>query len=181
MYTVYMTFNNLEPTKCYVGMTSGNNHNYKGSGLYINNAIKKYGKKNFTRCDLGHYDNYNECHYWEGFYIKTLKTLVEEGGYNLSPTGGITGGGIVAEESKQKMRDNHYDCNGENNGMYKRGHRKESKELISKNTIKAMERPEVIAKLSHTPWNKGLKLTEEDKQHKRHPHQTPPKRIRKRN
>ena len=119
-YSVYMTFNKLDPSKCYIGMTSKNNSNYKGSGKIIKQALKKYGKENFSRVDLAVFDNKEECHYWEGFYIQMYKTEVKYGGYNISPKGGLGTPGCLI-------------------------HTQESKDKISKNC--SFRRPEVIEKI----------------------------------
>lgn len=103
---LYFTFKNDEPIKGYVGMTKYPiSTGYKGSGGYILKALKKYGSNNFTRIDLGEYEDKVECHYWEGFYIRYYKTLVSQGGYNISPKGGLGTPGCVihTDEAKRKI------------------------------------------------------------------------------
>lgn len=112
MYKTFITINMLEPTKCYVGMTGTSSKYYKGSGKYFKKALSKYGSQNFKRVDLVNCESSDEAHYWEGFYIKTLKTLVIDGGYNISPLGGLKGAGSspikgkhnVPEERKERIR-----------------------------------------------------------------------------
>lgn len=108
MYKTYITTNNLEPEKAYVGMTGTNNPNYLGSGRYFVKALKKVGKENFTRIDLGETEYADEAHYWEGFYIKVLKTMVNEGGYNICSQGGSVSK-RHSEISKNKMSENRKD------------------------------------------------------------------------
>ncbi len=104
-YHIYYTFKIDEPQKAYVGMTiKPIETGYKGSGTYLKNALAKYGKGSFTRTDLGGFNNKEECHFWEGFYIKTLKTLKSQGGYNISPKGGMNGYNSQSEESKELNR-----------------------------------------------------------------------------
>jgi hypothetical protein len=103
-YYTYITINNLDTSKCYIGVSyklieSG----YKGSGKYIIKALKKYSEENFTRSDLGIFNYLDEANYWEGFYIKMYKTEVKYGGYNLSPKGGHKYKGGLAEETKRKI------------------------------------------------------------------------------
>lgn len=86
-YSVYITTNLLN-NKAYVGMTNGHNPRYMGSDPILRSDIKKFGKKKFSKTILGTFDNWEECHYWEGFYVKTLNTHVSKGGYNQSWTGG---------------------------------------------------------------------------------------------
>ena len=88
-FYLYYTFKNDEPLKGYIGMTKKPIENgYKGGGKLIKRALKKYGKENFTRMDIYELEDKDECHYWEGFYIKYYKTLESRGGFNISPKGG---------------------------------------------------------------------------------------------
>lgn len=105
IYYNYITINLKEPTKAYVGMTKNPiESGYKGSGRIIISAMKKYGSENFQRVDIGEYESSDETHYWEGFYIKILKTHVSEGGYNISPKGGQGRyGDNVSAETKKKI------------------------------------------------------------------------------
>lgn len=87
-YSVYFTQNLLDPAKAYIGMTNGNVKNYLGSDKKLKKDVTLLGRHNFSRIILGTFNNYKECHYWEGFYIRTLKTHVSQGGYNESWSGG---------------------------------------------------------------------------------------------
>jgi hypothetical protein len=123
-YYVYYTFKNDEPNKAYIGMTSKNSDSgYMGSGNHIKSALKKYGKGSFTRTDLGIFEDKDECHFWEGFYIKMYKTETKYGGYNLSPKGGLGTPDCHSEETKRKMSESHKGKNtGEKHHMYGNGH-----------------------------------------------------------
>lgn len=69
-YFVYYTFKKDDPIRAYVGLTNRSVYTgYKGSGIIIKKSIKKYGKNNFSRLDLGEFNNYEEARYWEKFYI----------------------------------------------------------------------------------------------------------------
>lgn len=59
-----------------------------GFNTYIGNAIHKYGEENF-RVDTLKVVEDDAWEYWERFYIKELKTLYTQGGYNLTPGGDI--------------------------------------------------------------------------------------------
>ena len=86
-YSIYITQNLLYPEKAYVGMTARiNDVNYLGSDKYLQKDIKTLGRINFNRTTLGEFSNWEEAHYWEGFYVKTLKTHVSYGGYNKDST-----------------------------------------------------------------------------------------------
>ena len=54
-HTLYVTTNNVNGKK-YIGVrkinTTGHGGYYYGSGVVLNQAIKKYGKENFTRKDI---------------------------------------------------------------------------------------------------------------------------------
>jgi hypothetical protein len=85
-------------------MTGRLDTNYKGSGTYIRRAFKKYGINNFVRIDLGEFQNKDEAHYWEGFYIKLYKTEVKYNGYNISPKGGLGAyNDCLSEDTKQRI------------------------------------------------------------------------------
>ena len=45
---IYLTTNNINGKK-YIGLDTRNNPNYYGSGTLITMALKKYGRKNFTK------------------------------------------------------------------------------------------------------------------------------------
>lgn len=108
MYFLYYTFKNDEPNRGYVGMSiHPASSGYKGSGIYLKVVFKKYGIKNFTRIDLFQYTFKDECHYHEGFYIKILKTLKKDGGYNLCPNGGI-GLGDTSENIRNHRKGTHH-------------------------------------------------------------------------
>lgn len=103
-YYTYMTINNLDNTKCYVGITSKDDPRYKGSGVEIVKALREYGVCNFSKVYLGIFPTIQEAHYWEGFYIKLYKTEVKYGGYNISPKGG-TYNGCHSDETLKLMKD----------------------------------------------------------------------------
>lgn len=60
-YTVYRTTNNIT-NEIYIGqhITEDPNDGYLGSGTRIRNAIKKYGKSNFTKEIIAVFDNYKD-------------------------------------------------------------------------------------------------------------------------
>lgn len=45
---IYKTIN-LITSKIYIGQHNGSYKNYLGSGVYLNRAIKKYGRNNFKK------------------------------------------------------------------------------------------------------------------------------------
>ena len=105
IYFNYITTNKING-KRYVGAHSTNNINdgYLGGGKIIGQAIKKYGKENFTRDVLNRTLTSKEAFHNEKFLIEMYNTLVPNG-YNLSPTGGtnIPGCSFHSKETKKLM------------------------------------------------------------------------------
>lgn len=145
---VYVT-TNLINGKQYVGDHSSDilDDDYLGSGRPLfENAIKKYGKKNFERKILEFFDTKEEAELNQEKYIRKLKTHKSQGGYNLDWTGGICINGIgennpmyktsvfnkwiekYGEVEARKKWEKHLDNNirGENNPMFGKRHSEES-------------------------------------------------------
>jgi group I intron endonuclease len=186
MHYVYYTFKIDEPNKAYIGMTikpieSG----YKGSGTCIKRAFKKYGKENFARINLGEFNNKDECHYWEGFYIKTYKTGFEYGGYNVHPKGGYSCRDEASDDTRTKIskaltgKKLSEQCKinigkagkgrkgpnlgkfGVNSPRYGKKHSVETKQKIgetNKNISEETRKKMSLAKIGKPSWNKGLKI-----------------------
>ena len=103
-YGIIFKTTNLVTNKNYIGQTirlkDYLDGYYLGSGIYINNSIKKYGKDSFKSeiiCYCASLDQLNEK---EAFYIKEFNTL-HPNGYNLMTGGGQ--GGKHSEESKKRI------------------------------------------------------------------------------
>lgn len=86
---VYKT-TNLINGKIYIGQDLNNNPNYLGSGLMLNNAIKKYGKENFKKETIEVCNSKEELNEREKFWIKELNSQDRKIGYNIADGG--TGG-----------------------------------------------------------------------------------------
>jgi hypothetical protein len=96
--------------KSYIGKTKSCNSNeelqnseYWGGGVFIERALKKYGKENAIRKVLIHF-NKNEYNKHESLWIKKLNTKFPNG-YNL--TDGEDGVTNPSEESREKNRKSH--------------------------------------------------------------------------
>ena len=151
---------NLINQKIYIGKTIKKNKNYLGSGNLIKLAVKRYGRKNFSRKILEECNSIEELNKQEKFWIEELNSNKRGVGYNI--TNGGEGGDVFTnnsnkeairiklrengkkslgryhtEESKQKNREKHF-------GVSWGKHTKETKEKISK-------------------LHKGRKFTEEHK------------------
>ena len=104
---VYKVVNTIND-KVYIGDHSTNNEItfYKGGGLYLNNAKRKYGRKNFTLIPLEYFPTKQEAFNTQEKYILEYNSIAPNG-YNLSPKGGCGVQGCFSEESIQKMRNSH--------------------------------------------------------------------------
>ena len=99
---IYITTNTISG-KQYVGSHRGlRGDAYLGSGVLLNNSIRKHGKEQFTRkiiIECNPEDNM----ILETKYIEQFKTL-SPNGYNLSPTGGCSNnGGVLGDNGKEKL------------------------------------------------------------------------------
>ena len=89
---IYLTTNLINGKK-YIGKDINNRPGYLGSGIYIKQAIQKYGKENFKKeilCECYDYSILNEL---ESFFIYLLSATDENIGYNM--TFGGDGGPIT--------------------------------------------------------------------------------------
>ena len=151
-FLVYYTQNLLNLKKGYVGMTNGKRKDYLGSDFDLKNDIKLLGRNNFVKTVLGEFNDWKECHYWEGFYIRTLKTHVSQGGYNKSWTGGRYT--LMTAKHKKKLSKA---LQGNTNGSGNKG--KRYNEEINKK--KGKKGPQ-LNRRGIPAWNKGkTKYTDE--------------------
>jgi hypothetical protein len=121
-YNFVFITTNLINGKQYIGDHSTNNldDNYLGSGIYIHNAILKYGKENFKIQILEFFDTRKEAFNAQEKHIKKCNTLIPKG-YNVSPKGGHqTNGGFNAKSRKKlsNTRKKKGLAKGEKNPMY---------------------------------------------------------------
>ena len=88
---IYKTTNTIN-NKSYIGQDKNNDKYYFGSGIYINRAIKKYGRKNFIKEILeDNIDTIDLLNEREIYWIKKLNTKCPNG-YNLTDGGYGTSG-----------------------------------------------------------------------------------------
>lgn len=88
---IYKT-TNLINDKIYIGKHIWSDENsidtkYFGSGIYLNNAIKKYGKNNFICEKIDTAECLEELNQKEKYYIKKYDAMNSEIGYNLTRGG----------------------------------------------------------------------------------------------
>lgn len=100
---IYKT-TNLINGMIYIGKRQKERSNYLGSGKYLKNAIKKYGKENFKReiIEDNIEDSKSLCErekFWISFYKSNDKNI----GYNLTNGGDGVCRGPLSEEHKKKI------------------------------------------------------------------------------
>jgi group I intron endonuclease len=99
---IYLT-KNLINGKQYIGKDINNNPNYLGSGIYIKEAIKEYGKNNFEKIILEKCTSKEELwkreEWWLNFYQVETNPLF----YNK--TNKAFGNSGQTEQGKQKIRE----------------------------------------------------------------------------
>lgn len=100
---IYRITNNLDG-KIYIGQEKRNNPKYYGSGNLIIEAIKIYGKENFTKDILeSNIENSNELNNREKYWINKLNSRDPLIGYNLSAGGSSY---YMSPEIAKKISDN---------------------------------------------------------------------------
>ena len=87
MYIVYKVINNING-KYYLGVHKGSDDKYLGSGRAIKQAVKKYGRVNFTRQTIASFDSKIEAFEFERVLVE--KHLRDPMCYNMM-SGGLGG------------------------------------------------------------------------------------------
>lgn len=113
---------------------------YLGSGLYIQRAIKKYGKENFYKIIIDEADNEQELRDIEEYYIDMFDAVKSKDYYNLknSSMGGNTyGSDKNSERYKKRVENVSRATSGKNNPMYGRPKTKKMIDAVKKaNSLK---------------------------------------------
>lgn len=107
MYHIVYKITNEVNKKVYIGKhsTSNINDGYLGSGVALKNAIKKYGKQNFTKRILKIFDDEESAYEYES-RILTEAFIASSNTYNMTnKRSGSYAGGKRSEETKKKMSD----------------------------------------------------------------------------
>lgn len=122
---IYLT-TNLINNKKYIGKRVDKKFKkwYFGSGIYIKNAINKYGKENFKVELLETTDDLKKLNQLEIDYIKKYNAVENKDFYNIHPggTGFMFGKYNHMKKSEYKALISKL-TSGKNNGMYKSGER----------------------------------------------------------
>ena len=101
---IYKT-TNLINNKIYVGQHTASEFDkyYKGSGVMLTRAFKKYGKENFACVLLESVDTKEDLDAREAYWIDKLNSRDKLIGYNITAGGEGTVGYRHTEEAKKKM------------------------------------------------------------------------------
>lgn len=157
--------------RCYLA-EKGYDKSQTTGGRFIMNAIRKYGKDNFTmEIIYVSYDVEHTFEVMEEHFIRQFKTHWSEGGYNLTYGGSGQKGLKHKRKSRQKMRKSQ---KGTNNGFHGKHHNEETKWKCGARTRgktyeniygseKANEIKQKQSKLKKgkPAWNKGISVKQE--------------------
>lgn len=144
-YIVYKT-TNLVNGKQYIGYHKTDNldDGYLGSGSILSNAIKKYGKENFTKEILRIFEDSSSALEYERILI-TEDIIRSDEFYNIMPggSGGDASGALSrnygikkSTNHKEKLRSSRLGrFTGENNPFYGKQHTEEMKKWFSERQI----------------------------------------------
>lgn len=102
---IYMTTNNVNG-KSYIGMCSSKPrfNRYLGSGKILIQAIKKYGRENFTRKILQECYSEDELRAAEKYWIEYYNANLSEQFYNIA-AGGRGGNGITGRSTSKDIKE----------------------------------------------------------------------------
>ncbi|HEY5563426.1 MAG TPA: NUMOD3 domain-containing DNA-binding protein [Clostridiaceae bacterium] len=156
---IYITMNIINNKK-YIGqkMFDRNLKGYLGSGKILKQAVKKYGKENFSREIIAIADSKEELNTLEINFIKEHNAVNSDDYYNISFGGGSNAGLHFSEEHKRKISESH---KGESNPMYGTHVSEKVKKQLSKLNTGRTHTKDALLKMSE--WQIGRKLTEEHK------------------
>ena len=152
---IYITTNNVNNKK-YIGQKkidkNGKWKNYLGSGRAFKEAIKKYGKENFTRDIVAYAYSAEELNKLEEEWVDKYNATQSRKFYNLVNGGGTVTGLKLSDEAKAKLsarfsgKGNYFYGKRflkSDNGFYNKKHTPESRERMS------------CSRKGKIPWNKG--------------------------
>lgn len=83
MENYFYRINNLINGKFYYGSHGGKNSNYKGSGVVIERAVKKYGANNFQVIILKKFKTRKEAYCFEDRFLRLYKISSLANSYNI--------------------------------------------------------------------------------------------------
>jgi hypothetical protein len=81
-----MTINKVND-KRYIGMDRNNNPYYLGSGIFLKESLKKYGRDTFEKIIIEHCSNIDELYEREKYWIKFYNAVEDRNFYNIHEGG----------------------------------------------------------------------------------------------
>lgn len=174
---IYITTNNING-KQYIGQRKIQNRSedktYLGSGIAFYNAIKKYGRENFTREIIEYAYSKDELDDLEEYHIQTNNATKSDRFYNVH--GGGCGGSKFEGWSEERLNrfkmEKSMATSGANNPNYGKQHSKETRQRISEARLNSdsttFQSQEFLDKMSEVTSGEnngmfGKKHTEESK------------------
>jgi group I intron endonuclease len=140
---IYLTTNKINNKK-YVGMCKNTHRdNYLGSGKLLKQALKKYGRENFSRVILQECATFAEMGEAEIYWIKYYNAVEDPTFYNIT-SGGFGGNSdymkaywseLNKDERKLCRNWSRKNMIGSNNPMYGRKHTQDTKQLIGSKSV----------------------------------------------
>ena len=135
---VYITTNHINNKK-YIGQKKYDNRgiwkNYLGSGVIIKQAIKKYGKENFSKEIIAEAKTKKELDKLERFYIKKYNAVKSNDYYNVAKGG--DGGDTTIGMSDERKAENRINRRNASLGKINKGKANGvAKQVICLNTMK---------------------------------------------
>ena len=159
MAYIYKT-TNLINNKIYIGQSKYNDPSYLGSGIFIKQAIEKYGRKNFSKEILEECKSQDIANEREKFWIKDLNSKHREFGYNVADGGSsFIMNEEIAERISKTLKGKY---TGENSFRHGMKISEEHKDAISKSNKGRIFSDEVKKKMSKS--RKGILFSKETRE-----------------
>ena len=166
MVNNYCVYKHTSPSgKIYIGITSQkpeyrwrNGNGYKNH-LYFYNAILKYGWDNFEHEILFNNLTKKEAEQKEIELIEEYKSNQKMHGYNIANGGNSNG--KHSDETRRKIKENHFDISGENHPMYGKHCSDETKQKISESMTGKKHTTNIETRIKISEALKGRKMTKE--------------------
>lgn len=175
---VYITTNNANGKK-YIGQKKSCvflHEKYLGSGKYLRNAIKHYGKENFTVELLDECDSKEQLDDRERYWIKSFNAVCSDTFYNIA-SGGEGANFAISATTRLKMSKSHTGIklsdetkqkisNSKKGRAFSTEHLQNLKNANAKKGYKHSFETRMKMREAHKsqiPWNKGKKMTDEYK------------------
>lgn len=166
---VYKT-TNLINGKIYIGQSKYNNPDYLGSGIFIKQAVEKYGKVNFSKVILEECESQEITNEKEKFWIKELNSKDKSIGYNVADGGSSFIMNKEISEKISKTLKGKY--TGENSFRYGIEITEDHKKIISFHNKGKKLTEETRKKMSNS--KKGITFSEESRKKMSESHSNKP-------